>query len=365
MNGRKILTIVFALVLGIAISVILVFVQTASLKKTVEMTFNTTNKKIMTGAVQHGVNIYISENEDGVSEEILKKREGAKELNGGPFEDSFKQMRCFASKLVSGINSSDIETVTGQLSTQDKFAYYDENMANIMMENTLLYVKRDIAGGSNAEVFYTYSDDALTEVMNGLMDKNVNTIGTFVFEVNGLYTKGDEFVPKSIKYYSVGEGGTKQDGDYIPTAAKTPEEMIADGYEYVTFEDQFRVGDISDNSDYITYCYAIKEEPKAKMEEVLKNAVDNGELDTVIRGKESLFTVEYYRVSKYDVPEMGKSIYTVSYKRSALLYEIFGYGMFGGRGLLYIEWFIIQTVLIILLSVVIALIINKITAIGK
>ncbi len=358
MTDKKIRNLIIASIIGIIISTALVLIQAAFVKKGVESNFVSINNKLGPGAAQHGVNIYISDRTD-VPEGDLVKREGAKKLNGGPFENGYKQMQCYLTKLVSGMNVSKINSLSGRTAAMDGFGYYDENQESIMMVNTLMLVMKD-ADDTNAEVFYTYQDPVFSEIMQGLLDKYGSDIGEVVFEINGAYIKGDEFIPKKIDYCRIDRNGSIYDKNSIQTGAKDIDDMKADGYEYFGIEDRFLIGDISDNGNFVTYCYDIPAAQKNRMQEMLKDVVSNGQFNETIKGKNGIFTVEYLRVNKIDVQELGKSIYSVSYKYDNTLYEIVSYKFGGGRGLLYIELYFVEISAIMITAVVTVLIINRI-----
>ena len=139
-----------------------------------------------------------------------------------------------------------------------------------MMVNTLMLVMKD-ADDTNAEVFYTYQDPVFSEIMQGLLDKYGSDIGEVVFEINGAYIKGDEFIPKKIDYCRIDRNGSIYDKNSIQTGAKDIDDMKADGYEYFGIEDRFLIGDISDNGNFVTYCYNIPAAQKNRMQEMLKD----------------------------------------------------------------------------------------------
>ena len=359
MKGKKTATIVKALILGLAFSLALIYFQLTQVKSGLEDYYKSMNNRLGQGAIQHGINIYISDDED-VSDSELKKREGAIALNEGPFEDGYKQMQCYTTKLVSGVNVSEIKSLSGRAAVRDVFAYYDENMESIMTTDTLLLVKRD-AKESHAEVFYTYKDADLTDRMNDLLETYGSVeIGKVVFCMEGAYIRGDSFIPEKLTYYSIGQGGSKSETETIETKVRDREAMEADGFKYYDLKDEFRIGDISDAGDYVTYCYAIPDKTRAIIENKMNTAISNGEIDTTIYGKQRLFTVEYFRVSEVEIPKLRKNVYAVSYKYDNVLYEIAIHGFAGGRGLLYLELFFLEFAIIMLLSVPIALVINKV-----
>ena len=356
--NKKIINIIIAAAIGVVISFGLIMIQTVVEKKTVASNFVSMNNKLGPSAIMHGVNIYLSDDNE-VPEGDLKKREGAVKLNGGPFEDGYKQMMCYTTKLVSGIDSSEVRTLIGTPAAIDIFAYYDEDMNDIMYGDTLMLVKKD-SDNTNAELFYTYNDALFSEVMNGLRDKYGSDLGEFVFEINGAYIKGDEFIPKRIDYCRVGKGGMISDKSTISTGAKDREEMEAEGYEYFGIEDRFLIGDISDTGNFVTYCYSIQPQNRERMEKMMDRAVSGGNFDTTEKGRNGLFTSEYLRVNKVEVKELGKCIYAVSYKYDNLLYDIAINKALGGRGLLFIELFIAEFAGIMILSVAAALVVNKV-----
>jgi len=346
-----------AFIISACLMVIILSIQTMHYNSLLEENFKSMHERICMKVLERAHKLYI-EQPDNETTEVINK------LNGAPLteEEKKEQLSCYVSNLSAGVNSSDLSVSdSGGLLASDAHMFFDTDMNSILKEDALLLVTRDsqskVKNGSKLYIYYIYQDDSLTEQMQGLINLLGNKITKVVFHVKDGYIRNHEFVPERISYYSVGEGGSLSKEKELWVAAKDREAMEKDGYSFYEIDDSFLIGDISDNSDndsYIIYSGGLESEKKNRVEELLKESQslrdNSGDGRKFIRKKSSLATVEYFSLDKCEFGD-GEVYYAAAYEKKNVLFDIFSYSMFGGRGLFYIGLIVIEILVSIALTI--------------
>ena len=356
---RTFRNIVISVILGVVISLAVIYVQTGIIKSNITDFYLDSHDRITVNVLERGNNIYVSDRED-VPKSSIDKRKDALDLAGGAFKDSDKQMRSNVTGMVSGLNSADVYGLgSGKKVLTDNRVYFDETGKSILMEDTLIFVRRN--SNNKGELYYTFHDDEMSEKIRKLVDRQRNDSNDLVFTIDGIYAKGDEFIPGKVYCQKV-EDGRKSDIVTLYESDKTGEELKEEGYDFYKV-DSFNLGAPTRLSTYCEYYYSIDKEQSDRIEELLKpyieSGMQDGEGDYIVNNLGPLGQ-EMFFVSKYVSPDTGKGYYAVSYQKINVLYESDLTGGIKSLMLPYLFLFIGEMVLIVIVAIVIAIIVSAV-----
>lgn len=358
MIGKIFRNIGIAILIAIIISLAVIFVEANIIKNNMAEYYRGSHDKITVTMMEKADNIYASDGA-GLSDVEQAKREAALNLAGGQFADAEKQVRCFYTRFMSGVNSGEVYSFSNNSKAlYDKRILLDENGESAMVDNSLILVRTEKNGDTVGELYYTFQDDELTNQMNAIDKRMKNGIGDIVFHAKGAYLKGDEFVPEEVDYSNVVTGTGPE---YLYQLDKTKEEMEADGYTYYEVEETFARGGLDHGDDFFVFYSAPDKETMDRISELMKKVLEdgyqNGEGYFETNNKDPL-RVEIFTVSKYDSPYTDKEYYLVSYENNNVLYETSVTGNFGPGVLPYFIFFAIEMCALCLIAIVIASLIN-------
>ena len=356
----------FKIILLTFIAVLLLLVVTISIEmsifsKEVENDFQNLQERTCNSLFETGYKQYFTgDDKDDVDEPNLE------ELYGGPISDEerYNQFVSFLTNMNDGVNNSTVVSeLFGGLLVTDVHMYLDSEMKSMNTENTLMYARKNSESGSRIRVYYTYQDDDLGNTIDAVKQKYGEYIDSIVFEVDNIYIKDHEFVPDKMYYYLSGNDSEKIE---IKTAAKSKEEMEADGYTLYEIKDEFNLYDIADTittEEFIIYSDWIEPERQQRVEELfaesqkLKDAEDGYVFMTK---KDGLFVSEYFSARKYEMGENKDVYYAVSYEKKHIFFDLLTSGISGGKMLVVLAAEIfLSLVLWVVVSVIIIRKTNK------
>ncbi|SEQ74764.1 hypothetical protein SAMN02910369_02357 [Lachnospiraceae bacterium NE2001] len=361
--NKKTVRMLIGLAIGLVLSFVLIFAESMHTKKLLRDFFETLYNKTNV-FLSSGINIYLSEAED-VRANDIKKRDGVKVLNSGDLSgsvdsadassDRYKQFQRYVSKNIQGLNTSSFKSVTGKDAYRDIFGYYNSNGESILLEGTLLLIRKDPE--TNAELFYTCQDYKITDEFENILQIHESDYFDIHFHINGAYIKDYEFVPESIEYMDE----DSEDHRYVPVYSleKDRSTMESEGFEYYEIDKTFSYGDISDSEDFFAYCSTINEEDKNRIHELYEQAIKRGNIGNVIYEDKGPFAMEVFSVTEYKVPETDESYYAVSYEKNNSLYTFARKGSYPIPLPINFLLYALEFILIVTISLVTAGIINK------
>lgn len=358
MIGKIFRNIGVAILMAIIISLVVIYIEASIIKNNDADYYRNSHDRITVTMMEKADKIYGSDGSD-LSDTEEGKRKAALSFTDGEFTDAEKQVRCFYTRFMSGLNSSEVYSL-GQdtKALHDLRLLLDENGESVMTDDTLILVRTAKSGDTTGEIYYTFQDDGLSNQMHAIVERKKNSIGDIVFHAKGAYLKGDEFVPEEVDYYNV---ATNSGPDYLYQLDKTKEEMEADGYTYYEVEETFARGGLDHGDDFFVFYSAPDKETMDRISELMKPVIEddyqNGEGYFETNNKGPL-RVEIFTVSKYDSPYTDKEYYLVSYENNNVLYETSVTGNFGPGVLPYFIFFAIEMCALCLIAIVIASLIN-------
>ena len=345
-----------SILLALALVSVVISIQISRANETMDSNFESMNEALCNKVFDRGYNAYMTDIDDNMVGPIS-------DMYGSPLTDQelYDQFTCYLTCMNEGINSSVVSSkeLGGDILAGVN-AYYDADMNSIMKKNTLMLIsqksKDETSTGKRAFLYYTYHDDSLKEQMDNIIQKAGDNIGTVVFEVDGVYVKGHEFVPAEFYCYAMSESGSKTEEEDLYTTATNKEDMEAAGFEYIDISDSFLIGDTlpgSEEKTSIVYCGDLDSARASRVDELIKESdkltPEDGRV--FIKKKSGLFTTEYFSKQERSANEGEDIYYIVTYEKKNILFDFMAFEGMGGAGFLFVGIIIIEIVGALILGV--------------
>jgi hypothetical protein len=229
-----------------------------------------------------------------------------------------------------------------------------------MLEDTLIMSEKE-SPDSKKKHFYTFQDENFSRKVDKIIKKYGDQSIGVIFEIKEVYIKDDTFIPAEITSYTVGEGGSIQDRDTLYISPKMKEDMEADGYTLVKKEGTFFLGDSATGDEIYTYCCSVDDERNARMSELLTEAQDTANIEgAYLRKDPDFFTMEFYSIRKNQAEDEDRMYYVAAYQKLNVLIQPYSLTAAGGRGIMYVEVYVIEMFAIIVFLIIVAAVVVKI-----
>ncbi len=325
-----------AILISLVVSVTVIFIQLSFVKKDYEHEFMVSHQTRSKRILERGYEYYIAE------------------------DNNKTQLKYYLGGMVEGVNGSYIKSpYSDEVIASDTFVFYDADMNSLIPEGTILLNEKDAYPDSNKKHIYGFYDKDLAMRLQGMIEEYGYDIGEFVFNLKGAYIVDDNtFFPERIICYRVGEGGAKMDEQVLYITDITGGDTEHAGAEYLHVDENFFLCDALISSD-VAYISVKANGNMARVNELVKEASDKsgGKLsDTFFRKDLNPATMELFSVQKISEGDY----YAVCYRKINILFDAYSYSMFGGRGVLYIEVYVFEAFVIILLFIIASQIITGI-----
>jgi hypothetical protein len=168
-------------------------------------------------------------------------------------------------------------------------------------------------------------------------------------------------IPAKLSYVEMGEGGNKSSEKNLFTAAKSREEMEAEGYKLVEIQDDFLVGEATDGlaeGNYIVFCGEIPGEKQERVKELLEESKKMGlgtKDDRIFMKKvPKPFVTEFFSVDTFTSDDGQDKYYAVTYAKQGIVFSMLSSVLMSRMG----YWFLLSIPFQIIVPLGVALIVG-------